>query len=108
MPRKLLTDKFNAVMRLSEIQHLAKQSNASVNQRHLKRLQRPKNVPKKEVNVSAKAVMCSMDMLLMINLNRFSEHQTDFKLTHMAKNKFLLDQKLNAAVMNSEMLLMEN
>ena len=94
-------------MRLSEIQHLVKQRIASVNQRLLQRLQRPKNVPRKEVNVSAKVAMCSMDMLLMTNLSQFSKYQKDFKLTHTAKNKSLLDLKLSAAMMNSETLLTE-
>jgi hypothetical protein len=108
MPRKLLMDRSSAVTRLSETQLQARLSNVSARLRLLLRLQRPKSVLKKEVNVSAKAVMCSMDMLLMINLNQFSKLQKDFKLTLMVRNKSLLDQKLSAAVTNSETLLTEN
>jgi hypothetical protein len=100
-------DKFNAAMKLSEIQPLVKQRTVSVNQRDLKSLQRPNYVPKKEQTVNVKAVMCSMDILMMANLRRFSETQLDLKLTHMVKNKFSLDQKLSAAMMSLETLLME-
>lgn len=94
-------------MKLSEIQPLVKQRTVSVNQRDLKLLQRPNYVPKKEQTVNVKAVMCSMDILMMANLRRFSETQLDLKLTHMVKNKFSLDQKLSAAMMSLETLLME-
>jgi hypothetical protein len=100
-------DKFNAAMKLSEIQPLVKQRTVSVNQRDLKLLQRPNYVPKKEQTVNVRAVMCSMDILMMANLRRFSETQLDLKLTHMVKNKFSLDQKLSAAMMSLETLLME-
>ena len=105
MLRKLLMDRSSAVARLLETQLLVRLSNVSVSLRLLIRLLRPKSVLRKEVNVSVKAVMCSMDMLLMINLSHSSKLQKEFKPTHMLINKSLLDQKLSAAVTNSETLI---
>lgn len=57
--------------------------------------------------MNVKAVMYSMDILMMANLRRSSETQLDLKLTHMVLNKFSLDQKSSATVMSLETLLTE-
>lgn len=96
--------RFPALMKHSETQSLARQNNASANQRVLRVHLRLKNVPKKEKTANAK-VMYSMAMPKMENLSKFSQVQLD--RIPMLSSKFSLEVLSNVTILSSEMLQME-